>query len=120
MSRTRTQVWTKRVAMAGSLRRVGEREGVGDAGQLEHSLHLAPAREQAQVEALLAGAVVDLEDEAHARRIEKRDLAEVDDELLGGRGEEPVERLLGLEARAHVELARQHEAGPAALAVGRQ
>src|SRR3954464_9113567 len=118
MSRTRTQGWTKRGGMGGSLRRPGERQGVRDAGQLEDALHLARPGEQAQVEALLAGAVVHLEDQAHARGIEERALAEADDELLRGRSEQLVERLLGLEAGAHVELAGQHEAGAAAIAVG--
>ena len=47
------------------------------------------------------------------------DLAEIDHELLDGLGEQLVERLLGLEARGHVELAPEHQPRLARVAVGR-
>ena len=51
------------------------------------------------------------------RGVHERDLAQIDDELLDGRGEQLVQCLLSLEARAHVQLTAKHQPGLSGIAV---
>src|SRR5215203_1738154 len=95
---------------------VDERQIVGGAGDGEHALHRLGPAAQPESAAVARAALMSPQEGAQARGVDEAQIAQVDDDLLGGAVLHETQLLAELVDRAEVELAVQDEGVNRALA----